>query len=87
MKAAPVRRQSAVMTRVLLTEALSGGSPLSHTRKGILITVPTGKLELMLQFFSPTLANSWPAGPHCMSYAASYAVLVKANVKVSPSML
>ena len=55
-------RQSAVMTRVLLTVALSGGSPLSHTRKGTLIAVPTGKLELILQVFSPTLANSWPVG-------------------------
>ena len=52
--------QGAVMTSVLLTVALNGGKPLSHTMNGILTTEPTGKLELMLQFFNPTLENSCP---------------------------
>lgn len=54
-------RHGAVMTSVLFTVALRGGSPLSHTKNGILITEPTGKLELTLQFCSPSLAKSWPA--------------------------
>lgn len=49
------------MTRVRETVFVSGGRPLSHTRKEICRTFPTGKLLLMWQFCSPTLTNSCPA--------------------------
>ena len=53
--------QGEAMTRVRFAIAFNGGRPLSQTRNGICSTVPTGKLELMPQFCSPTLANSCPA--------------------------